>query len=234
MPYLEFIDDDKLLKLVREVLEVKTEKRTLEINFFKSLIDPFSAVFECAIRKIEMEEWMNFELNRQLQKSLQNKVGLFHEKILSELPKWEKAPNLIDLVNKKERIIAEVKNKHNTLNSDGRLQTYSKLLKEIEERDGSYFGFTAFYVPIIPPKNNKRYTKAFSPSDPKTGKKLFNEKILEIDGFSFYDMATGKKNSLKSLYEVLPEIIRSVIKKSDFEIEKSDLFQELFERTFIP
>ena len=186
MPYLEFIDDDKLLKLVGEVLEVKKEE---------SVIDPFSAVFECAIRKIEMEEWMNFELNRQLQKSLQNKVGLFHEKILSELPKWEKAPSLIDLVNKKDRIIAEIKNKYNTLNSDGRVQTYSKLLKEIEGRDGSYFGFTAFYVPIIPPKNNKRYKKAFSPSDPKTKKKLFNEKILEIDGFSFYDMATGKKNS---------------------------------------
>ncbi len=88
MPYLEFIDDDKLLKLVREVLEVKTEERNPETDFFENVIDPFSAVFECAIRKIEMEEWMNFERDRQLQKSLQSKVGLFHEKILSELPKW--------------------------------------------------------------------------------------------------------------------------------------------------
>ncbi len=70
-----------------------------------------------------------------------------------------------------------------------------------------YKGFTAYYVEIIP-KKATRYDICFVPSDNKIGRKSeANECIRQIDGASFYELVTGEKDALASLFDALPSVI---------------------------
>ena len=113
MAFLQFISDEELEKEVRHLLNVAKDAKAEKIlEFDKNVIDPFSALFGMAGFKIDYETWYESELARQSQKTLQNHVGTFHQNILGNAEGWEnlETGNVIDLVNSKVKIIAEVKN----------------------------------------------------------------------------------------------------------------------------
>ncbi len=235
MPLLPFISNEDLRSAVVEVID-KTNSaiKSAEEKLYSNAIDPFSAVFDASCFSIDYEEWFKKEKSRQIQKTLQNAIGDFHENILGSIRGWIKLPvgNVIDTVSKEKRIITEIKNKHNTTKGSDKKQLYDNLKSQLALKN--YHGYTGYYVEIIP-KNKKVYDKPFTPSDNVAGgRRPEREDIRVIDGKSFYALASGNDNALYMLYKILPKVISEVLNDPDVLTRaSSDMFKELFASTYL-
>jgi hypothetical protein len=204
---LPYISNKDLFEKVEEVInltQVAVDK--CDKNLYKNAVDPFSAIFDTLRQDISLKQWVEQEGSRQIQKTMQNAVGNFHQKVLGCVQGWKDmgTGHVFDLLNNKKGIIAEVKNKFNTTKGNHKVAIYDDLNSQLA---GKFKGYTAYYVEVIP-QNRKEYNDPFTPSDNKTKtRRAKNEKIRRIDGNSFYFYATGEKNALKMLYNALPMVI---------------------------
>lgn len=222
MPRLPWIDDDNLVACVNHLLnKAKAANDKVARNFGKNVIDPFSALFEISGFEMEYAVWHKSETARQAQKTLQNHIGEFHQKILGSVEGWTdmKTGGVIDIISHDKKIIAEVKNKYNTV-SGGRLaDTYTSLCDLVMPKTSIYKGYTAYFVAIIP-KRSTRYDKPFTPSDKSKGERCStNEMVREMDGASFYQLVTGDEKALEDLFNVLPDVINE---NAGFNFDSND------------
>ena len=120
MSVSDFLPPGRLVELVTEVVSsVRRAEERSATDSDRNTIDPFSAIFDAALKGVSADEWMTLELARQNQKSLQNAIGTFHQRLLGSVDGWEDqaAGGSVDLRNDARTVIAEVKNKYNTMNS---------------------------------------------------------------------------------------------------------------------
>ena len=154
-----------------------------------NLIDPFAAALESAINGYESEaEWKETEHQRTRQKNLMNHIGDLQQSIIGKLPGWISHPSgtgMPDVVGKrgKQLMLCEVKNKHNTMNSNSSAETYD-VLREFLERP-EFEGFTAGVVAVISPIKKDLYFKPFAPAGREE-----REDIVYLPGRVFYAIAT--------------------------------------------
>ncbi len=232
MPYLKYISDKELIEAVAKVIKV-IEKAECEADdkLHKNVVDPFSALFHGITHKISYKEWIEQEKARQIQKTMQNAIGTFHQDILGSVKNWEDlgTGGGLDVKSNKYKILAEIKNKYNTTKGNHKTELYDaiKAMLRLDE----YNNFIGYYVEIIPKGKNK-YDNPFTPSDNKRKKRRpKNKKIRVIDGVSFYEMATGREKALQELFEVLPMVIADNFKYKLGKKETSQYF-DLFKKAF--
>jgi hypothetical protein len=223
MAKLNWISDLALKAAVSNLLKTATAaKNKAENKFGKNVIDPFSAIFEMAGFGMTYDEWIISEKSRQAQKTLQNVVGEFHQTLLGSCVGWKNMGkgNIIDLYSADKKIIAEVKNKYNTISGGKLADLYWSLEDAVTKKTSIYKRFTAYYVSIIPNKP-ERFDELFTPSDKEKGQKCpDNDLIREIDGASFYSLVTNEKNALENLYDVLPVVINEITGKNTLDKAK--------------
>lgn len=210
MAYLSWISDEKLTWAFNNLIaSVNQGKHQVESRFDRNVIDPFSALFSMELFDLTPEEWKKSEIQRQIDKSLTNAIGTFHQQILSSITGWEDLhnDNQVDLVNHSAKIIAELKNKHNTLNAASAIKLYEKLFDLVNSKSSMFKGFTSYYVQIIP-KNASGINECFYPSDNASGERSKrDEKIRVIDGRRFYALASNKDSALDELFHVAPKVL---------------------------
>jgi len=224
MARLTWISDTDLETVVAHLLAKAEQAKVQSSNQFgRNVIDPFSSIFEMAGFGLDYNEWVSAEKVRQAQKTLQNFIGEFHQNILGSCNGWTNlgVGNIVDLLNPNALLIAEVKNKYNTM-SGGQLSTlYWSLESAVMNKTSVYKGYTAYYVEIIPKKPVK-YNDPFTPSDKQTGNRCpTNQLIRQIDGASFYEIATGQPNALENLFDILPDVIHDL--KGSNNLDKTQL-----------
>ena len=227
---LSFISDSQLKEYISLVIgAVILDESSAEKDIYRNVIDPFSALFDSGIQKISLTTWVEQEKTRQLQKSLQNAIGTFHQNVLGSMPGWD---NLgigqgFDLKNENKKIIAEVKNKFNTLNSKGLAAMYRNLDNSIRYQ---FKGYVAYYVYVVP-KTPTPVDRPFAPND--DGRKLAEvEDIREMDGASFYDLASGESDTLRRLYTRVADLIADDVPEFKTELEPDGLLEEFFLRAY--
>lgn len=229
---LAFIDDDDLRLEVKKVLDIAhVAVEAAKENIYSNIIDPFSAIFDSQRQNITPSDWLQQEKARQIQKTLQNAVGDFHQSILGCVDGWTNlnTGNVVDLSSDSNKIIAEIKNKYNTTKGNHKKIIYDDLNSLI---NNDFFGYIGFYVEIIP-KSRNPYNKPFTPPDNETGtRRPENNNIRIIDGRSFYELVTGQVNSLDKLYDVLPKIIAEITGNAHTKIVADPLFKELFKKAY--
>ncbi len=230
----EFLDDARLVAEVSHLLTVAEEAiENQRKEFGKNVIDPFAAMFEMAGFGLDHAGWVRVELMRQAQKTLLNHIGGFHQNILGAVKGWEnmKTGSVVDVVSHEHKVIAEVKNKHNTLSGGKRSDQYENLEKLVMQKASRYHGYTAYFVTIIP-KSPERFDRPFTPSEKETGARVQdNPLIREIDGSSFYHLVTGRKDALAEMFKVLPDVISGVSGKVSDPADRAALsayFQNAF------
>lgn len=197
--------------------------------WIRNVIDPFAALFEMSGFEIDYKTWLKSETTRQAQKTLQNHIGDFHQNILGYSKGWKnkEVGNIIDILSEEKKIIAEIKNKYNTISGGKLADLYYSLDKQISPKTSIYKGYTAYYVAIIP-KKGERYDKPFTPSDKEKGEKCpINEHIREIDGASFYSLVTGYENALEDLFDVLPQVIK-LCSSGKYQIRDKEKLKHFF------
>lgn len=226
--YLSFISDKDLIEFTREVIE-KSQLAADEAQdkIHSNVIDPFSALFDAARQGITVEAWLDQEAARQAQKSLQNALGKFHQQVLGAIPGWHDAGlgGSYDVGNDQKKIIAEIKNKHNTMNARSAADVYRQLQNHLQYAQK---GYTAYLVEIVP-STRKPYDKPWSPNLTLS---TLRDDIRKIDGRSFYDLATGKKDALEQLYQALPKVLESLIGAGVKKTSDSPLFTGLFSKAY--
>ncbi|MDR3070742.1 MAG: Eco47II family restriction endonuclease, partial [Propionibacteriaceae bacterium] len=122
---IDFFSDDVLEGAVSRLLaRVDAARQNHDIH--KNVIDPFAALFEATHMRISIEDWFPVEIQRQINKSLTNAVGDFHQELIGKLPGWNstgKSGGVVDLEHfgpfgaNGKPAMAEVKNKFNTMSS---------------------------------------------------------------------------------------------------------------------
>ena len=240
MAYLSWISDSNLEKEVSKIVSTANTGITkASTEFNKNVIDPFSIMFEMTGFNIpSVSIWEISEKSRKAQKSLSNAFGTFHQSVLGHVIGWTDlgTGKSADLLCMNKMIIAEVKNKFNTVKGSNKATVYDDLEALVMPIASKFHGHTAYYVETVPqPKRRKaqRYDIEFTPPDNKTKtSKVANKKIRKIDGQSFYELVTGDANALKDLYSVLPTVILKVSGKTISPIEINAM-HAYFQKAFV-
>lgn len=227
---LPYISNQDLYSHVQEIVDkIRLSLGGAETKLHKNVIDPFSAVFVSGVRGLELDQWLEMEKTRQVQKTFEGKLGAFHENVLCSMPGWRRTRGNVDLENQELRLVAEVKNKHNTVKGSDRVVYYDRLIRQLTQP--GYESFKGYFVEIVP-KRPEPYDEPFTPSDPATGnRKILVERLRRIDGSSFYDMASGQRGALRMLYDALPRVVGDILGTSIWSLELSSS-AALYERAF--
>lgn len=228
MTDLTYISDEKIKGFASEVLSaVRVAEIQAEKNLSRNVIDPFSAVFDASRSGKTIDEWFQAEKDRQVQKALQNAIGTFHQRVLGSMPDWvdTKAGGSVDLRCTSRKIIAEVKNKFNTLNSSSAEAVFKKFENHLRYSDKNY---TAYLVAIVP-KNPVRYDRPWTHSARLAPTR---HDIREIDGASFYELVTGDPAALRNIYTKLIEALTSITNDHQGRLLSDVKTMVLFEKAY--
>ncbi len=224
MDYLK--DDENIEELVLSLIR-DFKLKAKEKNIYENVLDPFSSMIEASINKLDYSNWIKSEQARQHQKTLQNSIGDLHQKLLANIKDVEDlgVGGVVDIVCHKRKIIAEIKNKHNTTKGNHKVAIYddiSTLLKTPK-----YKGYTGYYVEIIP-KKPKQFNIPFTPPDNTTKtNRTVREDIRKIDGKSFYELLTDDNNAIYKMYEKISDILVTNLK-----LQSSEKFIDLLYRAY--
>lgn len=162
------------------------------------ILDPLWILLHGAFSDLNSrEELLKKERWRQLDKGFSNRIGAFHETILASVTGWHKPEGGFDLRNDQKKIIVEIKNKHNTMNSASAEKTYENCLQFYRSnRD-----WKVYLAHIIP--RSGRTDKPW-----KISAREENENIRLIDGATLYEIVTEDKDALMKIYDRLPRLLK--------------------------
>ncbi len=156
----------------------------------RNIIDPFSSLIIASILGIDDARALKaIQENASALSGIGNALGSFHQQILGAVKGWRNHDAGYDLENTGGRIVAELKNKHNTMNAANRQAILTNLDTAVQQKGRGWTG----YLVIVIPRTTVRYKKRLNTSRP----------VFEIDGASFYAEATGSENALRDLFFVL-------------------------------
>lgn len=230
---LSFISENNLETHVKETIKKygdKLEPFTIQ-KFNSNIIDPIKLIFDKMVYQTSWEEIIQNEIFRQRDKSNNNDIGYFHQKIFSYMNACE-VPNegwdvvfsppgkiVVSDTDTVSKVYVELKNKHNTMNSASAGKTYIKMQHQLLEDDDC----ACFLVEAIAKRSQNI---AWSTTVDK--KKVSHKRIRRVSIDKFYAMVTGEADAFYQVCMVLPEIIEKVVRNDDdISLPKDTVLEEL-------
>ncbi|MBO6259287.1 MAG: Eco47II family restriction endonuclease [Lachnospiraceae bacterium] len=221
---LPFISEDDFTKHVKATINKYGEKlESFDIERFnKNIIDPVKMVFDKTVYQASWEEIISNEIFRQRDKSNNNDIGYFHQRIFQYIPcchvpdngkegGWDvifQNKNGIELPDGDmvHTVYVEMKNKHNTMNSSAAGKTYIKMQNQLLSDDDC----ACFLVEAIAKRSqNIKWTTTVD------GKSVSHKRIRRVSLDQFYALVTGQQDALFKLCMALPDVIKKAISESD-------------------
>ena len=199
--YVEFISDSDLIWCIDKLYQ--GYKRALGSKdlkaFLTNRIDPIKFMFDAKVLDMDMEEYLQREVIRQVDKTISNYIGDFHEDILGKIDGYEALPvgNGIDLRSDDGKLVAEIKNKHNTVKGENLPDIFKKLQNMVKEDSNDVE--KAYFVRII--DSTSRHNKWSLTSK---GQLYEDEAVFITSGDRFYEEITGRPNAFSELCSILP------------------------------
>ena len=216
---LSFITNQDLFNHVKETIEKYRFNIDLK-EFNKNLIDPIKLTFDSKVYGKTIEQIIDAETIRQMDKTNSNHIGYFQQNIFKYIgnSNWTVPTQGFDIVNEELKIFVEMKNKHNTMNSSSSQKTYMRMLSKIEEdRDNQ-----CFLVEVIA-KNSQNIIWNVS----LDGVSISKERIRRVSIDKFYEIVTGEAEAFKNLVEVLPKVMDDVLSELTQNNIQNTVFEEL-------
>ncbi|MBQ1411710.1 MAG: Eco47II family restriction endonuclease [Clostridia bacterium] len=234
---LQFISEEDLTRHVSATIEKYGEKlQSYDIRRFnKNLIDPIKLIFDKTVYRSAWEEIIGNEIFRQRDKSNNNDIGYFHQRIFQYIGHchvpdngkeggWDvifRNPEGICLPDGSvvHTVYVEMKNKHNTMNSASAGKTFIKMQNQLLTDDDC----ACFLVEAISPKSqNVKWETTVDQR--KMGHKLIRRVSLD----QFYAIVTGQEDAFYQLCMVLPSVIQKVVEDmEDTSIPHDTVMDEL-------
>lgn len=220
---LGFISNKDIYNHVKSTVE--TYRTHINLNEFnKNIIDPIKLTFDAKIYGKTFEEIIEAECVRQIDKTNSNRIGYFHQNLFKYAGAgWEVPREGFDIINNERHIYAELKNKHNTMNSASSQKTYMKMQSQLLVDDLA----TCMLVEVIAKKSQNVKWKA------TVDKREFShDRIRRVSIDKFYEIVFGDPTAFAKLCKALPYILDDVIEALACGMIRNRVYTEL--RTFSP
>lgn len=234
---LNFISEKDFTSHVKATIEKYGEKlESFDIKRFnKNIIDPIKLIFDKTVYHSSWSEMVGNEIFRQRDKSNNNDIGYFHQRIFQYITNCHVPENGQeggwDVIYRNEdgiqlpdgdmvhTVYVEMKNKHNTMNSASAGKTYIKMQNQLLKDDDC----ACFLVEAIAQKSqNIKWTTSVD------GNKVSHRRIRRVSMDQFYALVTGEEDAFYQLCMVLPEKIQQVVNNSeDINVPHDTVMDEL-------
>jgi len=217
---LDFISQQDFTNHVAATIEKYGEKlESFDVKRFnKNIIDPIKLIFDKTVYKSSWDEMVGNEIFRQRDKSNNNDIGYFHQRIFQYIDNchvpengkdggWDviyRNPKGINLPDGDmvHTVYVEMKNKHNTMNSASAGKTYIKMQSQLLDDDDC----ACFLVEAIAQRSqNIKWETTVD------GKKVSHRRIRRVSIDQFYALVTGEEDAFYQMCRILPETIKEVV-----------------------
>ena len=229
---LSFISEEDFTNHVKNTISKYGEKlRPYDLRRFNSnIIDPIKLVFDMLVYQSSWEEIIKNEIFRQRDKSNNNDIGYFHQRIFQYIDKCEVPPEGWDVIYRNDEGIqtpdgeivhtayVEMKNKHNTMNSSASAKTYMKCQNQLLTDDDC---ICCLVEAIAKSSQNVKWVASVD------GNRMQHKRIRRVSIDQFYTMTTGDEYAFYKMCLALPETIEKVIENAEIEVPTDTVFQEL-------
>ena len=236
---LTFISEEEFTEHVRATIQKygdKLESYDLR-RFNKNIVDLVKLIFDKAVYRATWEETISNEIFRQRDKSNNNDIGYFHQRIFQYIKNchvpqngeeggWDviySNPDGIQLPDGSvvHTVYVEMKNKHNTMNSSAAGKTFIKMQAQLLSDDDC----ACFLVEAIA-KKSQNIKWETTVDKKKVGHRL----IRRVSMDQFYSLVTGQPDAFYQICMVLPEIIERVVENEGANLIPNDtVYRELKE-----
>lgn len=215
---LGFISDTDFFNHVKDTV-IKYRFQIDLKKFKKNLVDPIKLTFDSKVYNKQINDVIENEIIRQMDKSNTNHIGYFHQNIFNYIGEGWSVPRLgYDVVNLDKNYFVEMKNKHNTMNSSSSQKTYMRMQNTLLNNSNA----TCMLVEIIA-KNSQNIVWNIS----LDGNPVANEKIRRVSIDKFYELVTGDLHAFKKLCEKLPMAIDDIMTQTQLDGEINTVVAEL-------
>lgn len=217
---LAFISEEDFTNHVKATIDKYGEKlESFDINRFnRNIIDPIKMIFDKTVYQSTWDEIVSNEIFRQRDKSNNNDIGYFHQRIFQYIVDCHVPDNGKeggwDVIFHRDSGIAlpdgdvvhtvyvEMKNKHNTMNSSAAGKTYIKMQSQLLDDDDC----ACFLVEAIAKKSqNIKWSTTVD------AKSVSHKRIRRVSLDQFYALVTGQIDALYQMCMVLPKVIEKVV-----------------------
>lgn len=216
--YVNFISDEHLLQCIANLYKsyLKAKNNITKANFYNNKVDTIKLTFDAKFNGIDEEDLIQAEILRQIDKSINNSIGTFHEQILGGIKGYEVGKlSGFDIKAEDNSLFADIKNKHNTMNSSSAESLFQKLKVYAD----TYKNANCYWVQILATKSfNTKWTGDIN------GKEYGHSRVHKISGDQFYALLSGQPDALFQLYKILPTAIQdhlTSVKHSNIAKENS-------------
>jgi hypothetical protein len=174
---------------------------------------------------VDEESLIQSEILRQIDKSINNSIGTFHEQVLGGIKGFElgKATGY-DVKAKDDTLFADIKNKHNTMNSSAAEALFQKLSRFADDHKKA----TCYWVQILAKGSFCELWRGDI-----NGKEYSHSRVYKISGDRFYALLSQQEDAMFRLYKILPVAIKDYLKSIDQkqEIGKNSALNEIKSET---
>lgn len=225
--YVNFISDDHLLECIGNLHNayLKAKNNITKKNFYSNKVDTIKLTFDAKFNDIDEEKLIQSEILRQIDKSINNSIGTFHEQILGGIKGYE-AGSLsgYDIKANDDTLFADIKNKHNTMNSSAAEALFQKLARYAND----YKKAKCYWVQILAKGSFCELWRGDI-----NGKEYSHSRVYKISGDQFYALLSGQDDAMFQLYQVLPKAIKDYLEstKQNEDIIENSALEEIKSKT---
>ncbi len=217
--YLDFVSDEHFLKCIANLHQsyLEAKKEFTKSKFYKNKVDVFKLTFDSKFNEISEEDLLKLEMARQIDKSVNNAIGTFHEEVLGGVKGYSNGKlSGYDIKADDDSVFAEIKNKHNTMNSSSAESAFQKLARFADDNRQA----KCYLVQILARRSFEKKWEGII-----NGKEYSHSRVYMISGDKFYGILTGDETALFKLYKSLPIAVEDFLKniKSKSEEETTVL-----------
>lgn len=213
--YVDFISDDHFLDCVANLHRayLRAKNNISKKNFYNNKVDTIKLTFDAKFNDIDEESLIQAEILRQIDKSINNSIGTFHEQILGGIEGFQIGKfSGFDIKANNDTMFAEIKNKHNTMSSGLAEAVFQKLARFADDNKKA----NCYLVQILAKKSfNQKWEGIIN------GKEYSHSRVFKISGDKFYALLSGEEDALLKLYKNIPIVVKDYLDS----IEKSDLIK---------
>lgn len=220
---LSFIPQGAFEHYVAETVSAYARSlRAIDLHKFnENVIDPIKLLFDQKIYRKSFEEVISLEIQRQRDKTNTNVIGYSHQNLFKLFPQCEVPKKGWDVIvtRAKHKIYAELKNKHNTMNSSSSKTLMLKMQACILENPNAY----CYLVEVLAPHSRNDVWEYSN-----DGVINRHEHIRRVSVDRFYKEITGIEDAFYQICMQLPLTLEKIIASSDIgEYEKDSVIEEL-------
>ena len=221
--YTSFISDQHLIDCKANLHKsyLKAKKNINKKIFYGNKIDIFKLSFDKGFNEIDEETLIQNEILRQMDKSINNSIGTFHEEILGGIPGFESGKlSGYDIKAVDDSLFADIKNKHNTMNSSAAESVYQKLKHYAD----TYKKANCYWVQILAKDSFNELWRGDI-----NGKEYSHSRVYKISGDQFYALLTEQEDALLQLYKALPIAIKDYLALTEMktQVKESSVLDEI-------